>query len=146
MFNNPIGLPEQIEMVEIDLRQSLVKSGDILFTTSSETPEEVGMSCVWPIDKDNLYLNSFCFGFRPNKPIEQNFYAYMLRSPFIRDQIQLLAQGISRYNISKTKMMDIVLLLPSVDEQRQIGRFFKKIDNFITLHQRNKWRFNYYKS
>ena len=136
VFNNSIGQPNMIEKVEIDPKQFQVKQGDILFTTSSETPDEVGMACVWPVNLPNLYLNSFCFGFRPKKEIDINFYAHMLRSPQVRNQITLLAQGISRYNISKTKMMDIRIWLPSESEQRWIGRFLGNIDNLITLHQR----------
>src|SRR3990167_2275381 len=46
--------------------QSKVKYGDVFFTVSSETPEEVGMSSVLLDEVDNYYLNSFCFGFRLN--------------------------------------------------------------------------------
>ncbi|WP_194578423.1 restriction endonuclease subunit S, partial [Vibrio anguillarum] len=44
--------------------QSLSQYGDIFFTTSSETPDEVGMSSVLLDHVDELYLNSFCFGYR----------------------------------------------------------------------------------
>ena len=145
VFNNSIGQPNMIEKVEIDPKQFQVKQGDILFTTSSETPDEVGMACVWPVNLPNLYLNSFCFGFRPKKEIDINFYAHMLRSPQVRNQITLLAQGISRYNISKTKMMDIRIWLPSESEQRRIGRFLGNIDNLITLHQRKLFIISYIK-
>ena len=65
------------------------------FTTSSETPEEVGMSSVWLSDTPNIYLNSFCFGFRPNQKIDPYFLGYSLRAPYMRDKIKILAQGIS---------------------------------------------------
>ncbi|MEI3342014.1 MAG: hypothetical protein V8R52_07610 [Coprobacter fastidiosus] len=46
--------------------QNLVKFGDILFTQSSETPEEVGISSVMLNETNEaIYLNSFCFGLRP---------------------------------------------------------------------------------
>ncbi|MDO9628917.1 MAG: restriction endonuclease subunit S, partial [Acholeplasmataceae bacterium] len=46
------------------------------------------------------------------------------------------AQGISRYNISKNKVMEINVLIPSLEEQNMIGASLSKIDNLITLHQR----------
>ncbi|NLJ95351.1 MAG: restriction endonuclease subunit S, partial [Clostridiaceae bacterium] len=46
------------------------------------------------------------------------------------------AQGISRFNISKKKMMEVSLTFPSYKEQKQIGAFFTILDNLITLHQR----------
>ena len=47
-----------------DEKQNLVQFGDIFFTVSSETPEEVGMSSVLLDNVSNTYLNSFCFGYR----------------------------------------------------------------------------------
>ena len=124
------------EPIEIDKKQNEVKFGDVFFTTSSETPEEVGMSSVWLENCDNMYLNSFCFGYRPSEKINPYYMAYMLRSENVRKKITFLAQGISRYNISKNKMMEISIPLPSFDEQRQIGAYFRTLDHLITLHQR----------
>ena len=48
----------------------------------------------------------------------------------------LLAQGISRYNISKNKVMEMLVPVPEIVEQQKIGSFFKQLDDTITLHQR----------
>ena len=136
VFANPIADVTMTEAIEIDDRQAKVKNGDVLFTTSSETPEEVGMSSVWLKNSSKTYLNSFCFGFRPSEAINSYYLAYMLRSSGVRQKIVFLAQGISRYNISKKKMMEIRVPLPISIEQRQLGEIFKQLDNLITLHQR----------
>ncbi|WP_105242848.1 restriction endonuclease subunit S [Streptococcus suis] len=136
VFSNPISLPEMVEAVEIDERQNTVRYGDVLFTTSSETPEEVGMSSVWLENTENTYLNSFCFGFRPVKKVNPYYLAYLLRSSGMRRKISFLAQGISRYNISKTKMMELEISIPNENEQSAIGTFFSTLDQQITLHQR----------
>ena len=137
VFSNPISKIEQTESVEIDEKQNEVRYGDVFFTTSSETPEEVGMSSVWLGDKHNIYLNSFCFGYRPIEIINPFYMAYMLRSPKIRKEFQLLAQGISRYNISKIKAMNIKISLPkNISEQQKIGDFFQKLDNMISQQQK----------
>ena len=135
VFTNPIASEKMLESVEIDNSQHEVKYGDVLFTTSSETPDEVGMSSIWLNNSQNIYLNSFCFGYRPQKEIDPYFFAYLLRSTSVRKQIVLLAQGISRFNISKTKMMDIKVMLPTLPEQRAIGKKFVELNNLITLHQ-----------
>ena len=62
--------------------------------------------------------------------------AYMLRSDNVRKNIVFLAQGISRYNISKNKMMEISVPLPALEEQQRIGEYFRNLDTLITLHQR----------
>ena len=136
VFSNPISNPEMTEPIEIDPKQNEVEVGDVFFTTSSETPEEVGMSSVLLEKRGKTYLNSFCFGFRPSEKIDSYYLAYMLRSESAREKIILLAQGISRYNISKNKVMEIAVSLPSLDEQKLIGQYFRQLDNLITLHQR----------
>ena len=136
VYTNPIATLEELDLIEIDKSQNEIKKGDILFTTSSETPEEVGLSSVWVYETTNIYLNSFCFGFRLEQKISINYMAYMLRSNSIRNKIILLAQGISRYNISKKGMMNIEVFLPSYAEQTQIGNFFKQLDDTIALHQK----------
>lgn len=138
VFTNAIANPEMVEPIEIDSKQSTVKYGDIFFTTSSETPEEVGMSSIWLENTPNTYLNSFCFGFRLQTDLDYVYMAYALRSDTFRTKIILLAQGISRYNISKNKVMDIDSVFPSIMEQKQIGEFFLNLDNIITLHQKKR--------
>ena len=136
VFTNPVSDPSRIEAVEIDHSQNAVQFGDVFFTTSSETPEEVGMSSVWLENTDSIYLNSFCFGYRPTEKIDPHYMAYMLRSESVRKKIVYLAQGISRYNISKTGVMQIEVPLPDTAEQRLVGKYFSNLDNLITLHQR----------
>ena len=135
VYSNPVSRCDMVEPIEIDNRQNEVEIGDVFFTTSSETPEEVGMTSVLTEKRGIIYLNSFCFGFRPFEKIDKYYLAYMLRSKNTREKIILLAQGISRYNISKNKVMEIPVEVPSFDEQIRIGKKFHLIDHLITLHQ-----------
>lgn len=138
VFSNPVGDPAMTEAIELDSRQNEVKKGDIFFTTSSETPEEVGMSCVWMENTPNTYLNSFCFGYRPIVELDLYYLAYVLRSNTVRHKFIFLAQGISRYNISKNKVMEMLIPVPNKGEQVLLGAFFKNLDNLITLHQQKR--------
>lgn len=132
---NPVALLEGVEKIEVDKRQNDVKNGDLFFNISSETYEEVGMSSVWTYDKENYYLNSFCMGFRPSIELDRYFITYLLRSQAVRKQIMKLAQGISRINISQNKMLDIYLSIPSINEQKLIGSFFKNLDEKIQVSE-----------
>ena len=136
VFSNPIADSNGTDIVEIDNRQNQVKFGDMLFTTSSETPEEVGMSSVWLENTENVYLNSFCFGYRPRVKLDPYYAAFMFRSPKVRKNFILLAQGISRYNISKNKVMEMSVPVPNMNEQKKVGEFFTTLDTTITFHQR----------
>ena len=135
VFQNTMSDLSMTEKIEIDKSQNEVQYGDILFTTSSETPEEVGMSSVWLGKMLNTYLNSFCFGYRPMVDIDHHFIGNLLRSSYVRNKMKILAQGISRYNISKNKVMDLEIALPSKEEQKLIGSVLNYTDNLITLHQ-----------
>lgn len=136
VFNNPLTDLYGLDSVEIDDKQRRVQYGDVLFTTSSETPEDVGLSSVWMGTEDNVYLNSFCFGYRPQKGIFDLYYlAFVLRSFSVRKEFMLLAQGISRFNISKTKVMDMSIHVPSLPEQEVIGSFFQDLDKSIAKQE-----------
>ena len=136
VYMNTVSDPSLLDEVEIDLRQNSVRFGDVFFTTSSETPEEVGMTSVWLNSSDNVYLNSFCFGYRPTERVDSYYMAYMLRSDAVRKKIIYLAQGISRYNISKKEVMQIEILLPDLTEQKLLGDYFRNLDTLLSLHHR----------
>ena len=135
VFSNAIADFVQCDSVEVDKKQNEVRDGDVFFTTSSETPEEVGMSSVWIGEASNIYLNSFCFGYRPKPGNASEFLAYLFRSDRFRCAITYLAQGISRYNISKTKVMDLEVLLPDIEEQQKIGAYFRSLDAQIAARR-----------
>lgn len=136
VFDNPLTDTKRLGAVEIDSSQNQVAYGDAFFTVSSETPDEVGMSSVWLSNQEDVYLNSFCFGYRQDSTFDPHYLAYMLRSRSVRSNLTLLAQGISRFNISKNKVMELSVPVPSAVEQEQLGQYFTKLDSLITLHQR----------
>lgn len=112
--------------------QNAVKKGDLFFNTSSETPEEVGMCAVLDEDLDNTYLNSFCFGFRLNDGIHNPlFLSYYLNSEIGRKIMNVLAQGATRYNLSKNKFAETVINLPTKEEQTAIASILSDMDNEI---------------
>lgn len=108
--------------IESEERQNAVKYGDIFFTVSSETPDEVGMSSVLLEHVDNTYLNSFCFGYRLKdfSILAPSFAVYLLRTEYFRTYITILAQGSTRFNISKKEVMKLKIVIPSIKEQAAI--------------------------
>lgn len=110
--------------------QNKVLKGDLLFNGSSETPEEVAMCAFVNREVENLYLNSFCFGFRmkTDTPADGLFIAYYMRGPVGRKLIKSLAQGSTRYNLSKLALLAEQLKLPSKDEQTAIAEVLSDMD------------------
>jgi type I restriction enzyme, S subunit len=119
--------------IEENENQSKVQYGDVFFTTSSETPNEIGTASVMLEDVGDVYLNSFCFGFRPNSLTElvPQFSRYLFRSELFRREIKKLAQGSTRFNMSKVELMKLRVLLPKEDEQNKIADFLTSLDDSI---------------
>ena len=115
--------------------QNVVQYGDILFTTSSETPDEVGMSSVVLDEIENIYLNSFCFGFRLHNFCELSpIYAkFLFRREIFRKNVIVLAQGATRYNLPKKQFLNINISFPPLDEQRAIAAVLDAADREIVL-------------
>lgn len=138
VFNNLFATETGVEKVNVrdDENQALVQKGDILLTTSSETPLEVGMASIWTHSTQNLHLNSFCFGFRlyEKSMVLPEFAAISLRSEYMRKKIILLAQGSTRFNMSKTELMKQTIKVPSsIQEQTKIINFYKSLDSKLSL-------------
>lgn len=114
-------------------KQNKVKFGDVFFTTSSETPLEIGFSSVLLTNVEEIYLNSFCFGYRINstKILSPFFAQYLFRSPKFRREVIKLGQGSTRYNMSKNELMKTIIFLPTEKEQLKIANFLTKVDEKI---------------
>ncbi len=121
--------------IEENENQNCAIKGDLFFNTSSETPEEVGMCSVLYNDISELYLNSFCFGFRIKDQISLNplFVSYFFRSDFGRRAIFPLAQGMTRYNLSKRYFLQLEIPKPRLEEQNKIIEILSTID--ITIEK-----------
>lgn len=140
IFNNPVLNLDIKDTVVIGNgeKQNEVMYGDILFTGSSETPEEAGMSSVVMSEpKEKIYLNSFCFGFRLNNIIEvlPSYMGHLLRSEPVRKAISKTAFGVTRFNINKNFLSEIEIPLPPLTIQREI---VSVLDSFTTLIDKMK--------
>ncbi|HEY9081183.1 restriction endonuclease subunit S [Magnetovibrio sp.] len=132
IFRSSYVQPDDCGLVRVgkNENQNEVRVGDVLFTASSETPDEVGYASAVCTEIPKTYLNSFSFGFRPNKidDLIPEFSRYLFRSNKYRALIFPLAQGITRYNISKSSFLKLKLCFPHPDEQRKIADFLSAID------------------
>jgi type I restriction enzyme, S subunit len=135
IMTNPIIDTEYFDFVRVggSENQNRTMKGDLFFNGSSETPEEVGMCSVLLADIPNLYLNSFCFGFRLNKELENDglYLAYFFRSSYGRRIFYILAQGATRHNLSKSNFMKIEFHIPKPIEQKRISTIIYDIDREI---------------
>lgn len=139
VFDNSIIDFEKCGKVQVgkNENQNSLQKGDILFTTSSETPNEVGFASVL-IDspKEETYLNSFCFALRPFniEKTQSQFSRYLFHSPVYRKSVTAIAQGSTRYNLSKGAFLELQVPLPKPKEQQKIASCLASLDDLIESH------------
>lgn len=83
--------------------------------------------------EEKTYLNSFCFGFRlhNNEKLLPKFAKFLLREHNTRKRITFYGAGTTRINISKVKLMDLLLRLPPLKEQEKIASILSTTDEKI---------------
>lgn len=136
VFKNTRISLDMVDYVKIEKneKQNQVIYGDIIFTGSSETPEEVGMTSVLLDEVEGIYLNSFCFGFRLNNfdQLIPQFARFLFQTKKIRDFIIKHAQGSTRFNLSKSVITEkLKVKLPSIEAQNVIAADLAKKEDFI---------------
>ena len=122
--------PDFVQVKEGENQLSLMK-GDILLTGSSENMEESGLSSVVTKEpEENAYLNSFSICYRLNDPsiLNPEFSKYLFRSRLARKQIIRTAQGVTRFNVSKKKLANVSIPIPSLEEQQRIVDILDRFD------------------
>ena len=126
-----------VKINEIE-QQSVVRYGDILFTLSSETPEEVGMGAVYLGETYPLYLNSFCFGIHiiDESKIFPPFLVYYISTQSFRKAVFPLAQGSTRFNLQKSDFMKKSFPFPTVERQIKIYSILKAYSDKLSVEKR----------
>lgn len=129
--------------------QNKVQYCDILFTGSSETPDECGMSSVvTELIAEDVFLNSFCFGYRLNDTFLFNphFLKHLFRSFELRQQIALTASGVTRFNVSKKRFAKIYIPVPPLAIQNEIVNILDKFTELEAELEARRKQYEYYRN
>lgn len=129
--------------------QRTLEYGDIIFTGSSETPDECGISSVLTQKTDEkLYLNSFCFFLRLNEKdiLNPDFAKHLFRSSNLRYQIGKTASGVTRFNVSKKAMERVCIPVPPLEVQCEIVRILDKFTELTAELTDRRKQYEYYRN
>ena len=145
VYQNNVVLEEQVEYVKVgeNERQNKVRNGDILFTLSSETPDEVGVGAVFLGMDSKYYLNSFCFGIHitSTEKVYPPYMAYFVSSKMFRRFVLPLAQGSTRFNLQKNDFMRKNFCLPNFDQQVTIAKYLDCITEKLNTESALKTKY-----
>ena len=122
------------EAYEKEYSKKQAKKGDILMTRIGD----IGTARVVETTEPLAYYVTLAL-LKP-KGADSDFLAWLIASPEVQRDIWKRTLHIAfpkKINLGEINQVD--LKLPALDEQIKIGSFFKGLDNFITLHQRELW-------
>lgn len=136
VFNNyyaPEKLNTLVNSIEKDRQKCSVKRGDVFLTRTSETTDELGMSCVALKDYENATFNGFTKRLRPlTEEIVPEYAAYFFRSSYFRAQCQSLASLITRASLNDGMIRRFKIRFPKEKKcQEKIGKILLTYDSLI---------------
>lgn len=114
-----------------------IQKGDVFFTPSSETADDIGRNMVI---QHNLYNTVYSYHLMRFRPFINSFsllypnYCFDIQN--VRNQMRLVAQGVQRFVLSRSNFENIVINLPTINEQDKIASFLTNLDNLIELNER----------
>jgi type I restriction enzyme S subunit len=134
----PAELAQRVESTDTERSSCSIRRGDVFLTRTSETPDELGMSCVALTDYDDATFNGFTKRLRPKSgaPIVPEYAGFLFRNATLRRDITAMATLSTRASLNNEMLTRLEVTLPPVDEQRAIGRCLKAFEDKIELNRR----------
>ena len=129
-FMSATAKPQEIE------RFTLSK-GQVALTKDSETRDDIGIATYIADNMDKVLLGYHCAVITPNSALVDNKYlnAYM-HSNIVHKYFENNASGSGqRYTLSYNALLNIPVLLPDLELQKEIGQIFSNIDRKIALNR-----------
>lgn len=146
----PLLVDGLVESTIEDRNQYSVLEGDILFTRTSETVEEIGFSSTCLQTIENATFAGFLIRFRPQKnTLHKEFSKYYFSSSTHRAFFTKEMNLVIRASLSQDLLKRMPVLLPSITEQEEIGNYLNdkttKIATAISLKEQEIEKLKEYK-
>ena len=137
VFKNPglrIGdLSGRVDLSPNEIRNYEVRLGDVFFTRTSETVEEIGMASVMLEEPCDTVFSGFVLRARSRDDrLDDHYKQYCFGSREIRSQIVLNATYTTRALTNGRSLSAVRVTLPPKSEQRAIAKALSDVDRFYT--------------
>lgn len=139
--NIDVPYPEgRANSTEEDRKQYSLIEGDILFTRTSETIDEIGYASTCTQTIPNAVFSGFLIRFRPTgKELYYGFSKYYFRSSIHRAFFVKEMNLVTRASLSQNLLKNLPTLIPPLSEQQAIASYLdektSQIDSLIALKQ-----------
>lgn len=143
VYKNP-SLPSEVcglaKSTKLEQAMFSVEEGDVFFTRTSETAEEIGFSSVCMNTIEKAVFAGFLIRFRPDKGVlNKNYSKYFFRSKMLRNYFVKEMNLVTRASLSQGLLKGLPIIVPSLQEQEDISLYLDnvtgKIDQAIERHQ-----------
>lgn len=148
-------LPSEVEGLvnasNTDINTYSVKKGDVFFTRTSETIEEIGIASTCMKTIENATFAGFLIRFRPNnnKELTPDYSKYYFRSLLSRKYFVREMNIVTRASLGQDLLKSFSVLLPPIEEQIKIGHYLdcktKDIKETIKLLKKQIQRLKEYR-
>lgn len=134
----PHKLSELVNSTKKERADCSILRGDVFLTRTSETMDELGMSCVALRDYENATFNGFTKRLRPKHDSEvvPEYAAYFFRSPKFRSELTSMSSLSTRASLNNEMLGRLKITLPGAVEQTAIGGILKSLDDKIELNRK----------
>jgi len=117
---------------EIAKSSCSLKYGDILFTASGETKEDIAKAVAFIHDGTKAYAGGDIIILSPKIKVSSKFLGYILNTQSVISQRASKAQGDAVVHITTNSIASIKVALPSYTEQKRIADTLSEIDTLIS--------------
>ena len=150
VYHNPILSMSQckglVDVNESEKDRFKVSYGDIMFTRTSETIHDIGMSSAIVDEEVNAVFSGFVLRATPQRNnLTPHFAGYLFRSPSVRKEIVRKSSFTTRALTSGTSLSAVSISYPSNLEQVKIASLLHLIDQKINLLTKKKEALETYK-
>src|SRR3989344_2625104 len=123
----------KVSVTRDEINNYSARKGDVLFTRTSETAEEVGMASVLLEDIPSAVFSGFVLRGRPqNDVLDRAFCQYCFGAPDVRKQIVSRSSYTTRALTSGGSLSKVFVRIPkSLGEQRAIATILSDTDGLI---------------
>lgn len=122
-------------IVSANVKQSqskFLKKGDVLFTPSSETIEDIGVSAVVMENLDNTLYSYHLLRLRFSKNVFLNFKKYLFNNDFVQNYFSRSATGTTRKILGLSAYNNLLVIMPpTLKEQQEIANYLDQKTQII---------------
>lgn len=141
VFNNYFIPNELVDLVQSDEKEQKIYSisrGDVFVTRTSETSDELGMSCVALKDYPRATYNGFTKRMRPiaTDRVHPEYIGYYMRMPSFRGEFQAFSTMTTRASLRNEDLLSLTILLPPMEQQIKIAEVLQTYDKLIENNQK----------